>query len=72
MVSISLNLEKQMHFEGFFMFKNVISQGMSSLDFFSPELFSFVLNLFQHTYINTCSNMKYRKKHIFLLELFYT
>lgn len=34
MVSISLNLENQMDFEGFFMFKNVISQGVSSPDFF--------------------------------------
>lgn len=64
MVLISLNLEKQMHLEDFFMFKNVVSQGVSSPDFFSPELISSVLNLFQHTYISMCSDMKYRKKYI--------
>lgn len=69
MVSISLDLEKQKHFEGFFMFKNVVSQGVSSPGFFSPELFSSVLNLFQHTYISTCSDMKYRKKYILLIRI---
>lgn len=53
-----------MHLEDFFMFKNVVSQGVSSPDFFSPELISSVLNLFQHTYISMCSDMKYRKKYI--------
>lgn len=59
MVSISLDLEKQKLFEGFFMFKSVVSQGMSSPDLFSPELFSSVLSLFQHTYMTTYSDMKY-------------
>lgn len=66
---MSLNLEKQMHFEGFSMFENVVSQGVSSPDFFSPELFSSVLNQFQHTYIRTCSDKKYRKKYILAIRI---
>lgn len=62
MVPIKLYLEKQKHFESFFMFKNVVSQEVSSPDFL--VLNYSVQNLFQHTYINTYSDMKHKKKYI--------